>query len=95
MSACSALSFTGLAPNVVSCCVNFANQYGANIPDPPPPSGQVTVSPALGTFTFTWNFDSANQTGTVQCTDSPALLPCFVINAAISHTVQNCGGTPV
>lgn len=94
MSACSALSFTGLTPSVISCCVNTANQYGAGISNPPPPSGTVTVSISVGSFTFTWNFDGGNQTGTIQCTDSPALIPCFVINGAINHAVSDCGGTP-
>lgn len=94
MSACSPLSFTGLTPGVVTCLVNLANQYGANIPDPPPPSGEKSVSTSFGSFTFTWSFDTANQTGTIACTDSPTLMPCFVINGAASHAVQNCGGNP-
>lgn len=94
MSACPPLSFRGITPSVMSCCVKAANEHGANIPDPPPPSGQVTVSILVGSFTFTWNYDSANQTATIECTDSPFIITCGEIDSALTSTVQGCGGTP-
>lgn len=94
MSACSPVTASGLTPTVIGCCVNTANQYGAGIPNPPPASGSVTVSTSAGSFSFTWNFNSGNQTGSIECTDSPTLIPCFVINGAIKHAISDCGGTP-
>lgn len=90
---CSAQSFSGLTTAVISCCVRTANQYGANVPDPPPPTGNVTVSTRVGSFSFTWNFDTSAQTGTIQCTDKPGIIPCFVVTGGVSHAVQECGGT--
>jgi hypothetical protein len=87
--ACTALSFTGITPTVMSCCVKAANARGASIPDPPPPSGQASV----GSFTFTWKYDTGAQTATVQCTKKPFFVPCGVLNSALKSTVTGCGGT--
>lgn len=95
MSACPPLSFTGITPAVMSCCVNAANEQGANIPNPPPPSGKVTVSAGiLGSFTFTWTWDSGAGKATLQCTSSPFIVPCSTINSKVTSTVQGCGGSP-
>lgn len=94
MSACSAQSFTGITPAVMSCCVSAANSHGASIPNPPPPTGNVSVNSFLGTFTFTWNYNAAAQTATLQCTDSPWEIRCSTIENAITGTVTGCGGQP-
>ena len=94
MSDCSPLSFTGMTPGVVTCCVKLANQNGAGVPDPPPPSGSLAVPTSFGTFAFTWSFDGASETATIQCTDKPLLMPCFILDGAITHAVQKCGGRP-
>lgn len=87
--ACSALSFTGATPAVMSCCVKAANARGANIPDPPPPSGEA----AVGSFIFTWTYDAAAGTATVTCTRKPFYVPCAILNTALRSTVTGCGGT--
>jgi hypothetical protein len=90
--ACSEQSFTGLTPAVIGCCVDTANKYGAGIPNPPPASGSVSVHTRVGDFSFRWNFNTTAQTGTIQCTDKPGLIPCFVVTGGVSHAVQECGG---
>ena len=88
--ACPALSFTGITPAVMTCCLKAANARGASIPDPPPASGQTTV----GSFTFIWTYDKAAGTVTVRCTKKPRLVPCAIINGTLRSTVKGCGGTP-
>ncbi|HEU0302550.1 MAG TPA: hypothetical protein VFR37_24030 [Longimicrobium sp.] len=88
--ACSALSFTGVTPGVMSCCVKAASARGASIPDPPPASGEAVV----GSFTFTWTYDTGAQTATVQCIKKPFYVPCAILNSALRSTVKGCGGTP-
>lgn len=96
MSACPPLSFTGITPGVMSCCVKAANAEGADVPDPPPPSGQVSVDKGLllGSYTFTWSYDSGNQTATIQCTHHTSIFSCDMINDELTSTVRGCGGTP-
>ena len=88
---CPALSFTGITPDVMGCCVQAAQLRGARIPYPLPASGEVTV----GSFTFTWTYDKVARTATVQCTKKPRVVPCVVINGTLKGTIKECGGTPV
>lgn len=88
---CSAQSFTGLTSTVIGCCVDTANKYGAGIPNPPPATGSVTVTTRVGSFSFTWSFDTGAQTGTIECTDKPVFIPCFLVTGGVSHAVQECG----
>lgn len=88
--ACPALTFTGITPDVMGCCVQAAQLRGARIPYPLPDAGEVTVS----SFTFTWTYDKAARTMTVRCTRKPRLVPCAVVNGTLRSTVKGCGGTP-
>jgi hypothetical protein len=52
------------------------------------PIGTSTTDSAQG-FTVTWDYDGS--TITVQCTDSPMLVPCLAINAYIKSVANDCG----
>jgi hypothetical protein len=39
-------------------------------------------------FTVHWRYDAATQTLSIQCTDSPFLVPCSAINAEINNMVE-------
>ncbi len=41
-------------------------------------------------FTIAWNYNPSGQTVSLQCTDSPFIVPCSLINNFIDSTVQKC-----
>ncbi|HEX8168983.1 MAG TPA: hypothetical protein VF824_00410 [Thermoanaerobaculia bacterium] len=86
MSACPMQNFNGVTSEVWSCLVAQAAQYGVVINTP-----QGTASKSG--FTFTWNYNASSQTVAIQCTDSPTLVPCAVIDSKIQSIATGCGAT--
>ena len=41
-------------------------------------------------FTVHWNYDPTSQILSIQCTDSPFLVPCSTINSKINDEVEAC-----
>ena len=83
MSACAAQVFIGITREKFTCLQGKAAEQGIAIDD-----DQGTVS--KDGVTGTWNFDSASQTLTIQCTSSPFFLGCGTINGAIHNFVDSC-----
>ena len=89
MSACDVLNFKDFTSSVFECIRTTVKQeHNVDVPDTP--SGKVTAE----NFTFVWNWNQENSTATIQCTDSPWLVPCFAINSQITSVVTGCGGVP-
>ena len=89
MSSCGRLNFTNVSQSVFECIRATVNSdYNIEMPDQP--SGTVSTKG----FTVSWSFDFDNGNGWVECTDSPFLVPCSVINGQIQSIVTGCGGQP-
>lgn len=76
-------SYNNVTAAAWQCGIAAAEQYGVSI---------TTNSGSASTrgYSFTWSYDPGAQTLSLQCTDSPTIVPCFVINAAIDHAVTDC-----
>lgn len=85
MGACAMQSFNNVTAEVWQCGINAAKQYGVNITSN---KGQATKSG----FTVAWNYDPNTEICQLQCTDSPWIVPCSVINSQIDHAVNGCYG---
>jgi hypothetical protein len=83
MSACAMLSYNNVTPAAWQCGVAKAAGYGITISSN---SGSVTEKG----FTVKWNYNPAAQTCTLQCTDSPWIVPCSLINGTINDAVESC-----
>lgn len=83
MSACAMLSYNNVTQAAWNCGIQTAAQYGVTITTP---SGSATVNG----FTIAWNYNAAQQTLTLQCTDSPFWAPCSTINSHINDAVEQC-----
>ena len=85
MSACKALNFTGVTPDVWSC-----------IKDAVKSKTGITIDTNTGKaskwgFTVTWDYEPDAETLTIQCVDSPPLPTCSTINGAILSVGRGCG----
>ncbi len=83
MSACAMLTYNNVTPAAWQCGVQFAADHGVQITSN---QGSATVSG----FTIAWNYNPSGQTVSLQCTDSPFIVPCSLINNFIDSTVQKC-----
>jgi hypothetical protein len=83
MSACDQQKFYGVNDDSWTSIKQTAkDKYGVEIAD------------ACGTvchqgFSFSWTLD-ADQTLTVQCTDSPFFAPCASINEKVKELIAKC-----
>lgn len=82
MSACAMLTYN----NVTQAAWQSAQQavaakFGVQITTD---SGNATSDG----FTVHWNYDAARQMLSIQCTDSPFLVPCSAINSEINDMVE-------
>ena len=85
MSACPMLTFNNVTPAIWQCGVQAAANFGVIITGN---SGTVSKSG----FTVAWNYNPQAQTCQIQCTDSPFIVPCSLINATITNAVEQCYG---
>lgn len=83
MSACAMLSYNNVTPSAWQCGVNLAKNYGVNITSN-------TGSASSSGFTIAWNYNPGAQTLQIQCTDSPWIVPCSVINSKINSEIESC-----
>jgi hypothetical protein len=83
MSACAMLSYNGVTPTAWQCGISSAARYGVTITTN---AGSATASG----FTIAWNYDPTARTLSIQCTDGPLLVPCWLINRKINEAVEAC-----
>jgi hypothetical protein len=87
MSACEKLVFQNVDQPKFDCISqNVSSQVGVALSGP---SG----SASKDGFTVTWDFDVTQLTLAIQCTDSPFVVPCSLINSRIHALVAACGVT--
>lgn len=77
------LTYNNVTPAAWQCGVQLAASYGVTIT-----TNQGKAS-AKG-FTIAWNYDPSAQTLSLQCTDSPFIVPCSLINNFIDEKVHSC-----
>ncbi|MGE7414957.1 hypothetical protein [Methylobacterium tarhaniae] len=77
------LTYNNVTPSARQCGVQFAAEQGVQITSN---QGRATVKG----FTTAWNYDPSAQTVSLQCTDSPFIWPCSIINNFIDSTMHNC-----
>jgi hypothetical protein len=86
MAGCEAQTFSGITQEHFACLLQKAQSSGINI------SGNSGTASRDG-ITLTWNYDSASQVLTIQCTEKPIFLLCGVITSQINDLVNNCAGS--
>ena len=89
MAQCEEQSFEGIAPEHFAAFLAKGEEMGLPKPASDGPVGEATHSGV----TIRWNFDAAARTLTVQCTKSPAMLPCSFINSRIKEAVASILGS--
>jgi hypothetical protein len=83
MSACAMLTYNNVTPAAWQCGVQLAAGYGVTITTD---QGKASASG----FTIAWNYNPSAQTLSLQCTDSPFIVPCSLINNFIDDKVHGC-----
>jgi hypothetical protein len=83
MGNCAAQLFENITNEQFTCILGKAQAAGINI------TGNAGTASADG-ITIVWNFDSAAQTLSIQCTAAPFLVPCGTINSRIHDIVDSC-----
>ncbi len=79
MSHCPEIVATGITPEKYASLVATAQSQGLNL------TGETGNTSYQG-MDFSWNYDSAGQCLTIQCTNKPILGPCAMIESRIrSH----------
>jgi hypothetical protein len=84
MSACASQTFPGVSATKWACLKASISANGYPITTD---QGSTTDKG----FTIAWNYNSAAQTLTIQCTDSPWYAPCSAINAKIHDLFDQSG----
>lgn len=82
MSACSALSYTGVDADAWARVKALAAQQYAIAVD-----SDVGSASSAG-FTIGWDYDAGAQALEIQCTDSPWAVPCEAINAHLDAAIK-------
>ncbi len=83
MAQCEEQGFSGVTSAHFGAFIQKAEALGMPGLAGKGPQGQASA----GGFTIVWNFDEATSTLKVQCTETPMLLPCAMINSKIRETV--------
>lgn len=81
MSACAMLSYNGVTPSAWQSAIAIAATYGVAITTD-------TGSATADGFTIAWNYNPAQKTLSIQCTDSPFWAPCSEINGKINDAIE-------
>lgn len=83
MAQCEEQEFAGITSEQFRTFLEKAESMGI-----PGLAGQGNTGQASRSgVTIRWNYDPDSQQLTVQCTDSPMLLPCSLINSKIREAV--------
>ena len=91
MAQCEEQGFQGVTPEHFALFLLKGEHMGLPGLAGQGPSGVASHSGV----TIRWNYDAAAKTLIVQCTESPALLPCAFINSRIKEAVASITGSPV
>lgn len=82
MASCEAQTFNGITPEKWQILQAKATSNGIHL------NGDSGQAERQG-FTFTWNYDAASATLTIQCIDRPIWAPCSAINGQIQSMVDS------
>lgn len=80
---CETQTFTGISQDRFDCLTQAAQNTGVAI------AGNGGEASKDG-ITIRWQYDPASQVLELQCTGSPAFIPCGLINARIQAMVDGC-----
>jgi hypothetical protein len=80
MSTCPPISFDGVSATQYATLLQTAQSQGLNLVGE---SGSTTYQG----MDFSWNYDPAAQTLTIQCTAKPIFIPCSMIEAKVRSVV--------
>ncbi len=89
MAECQEQGFSGVTGEHFNMFLAKAEQLGIPGLANGGPSGQASHSGV----TIRWNYNAEAKTLSVQCTESPMLLPCALINNKIQAAVASVLGT--
>ena len=76
MSACPEIVATGVTPEKYQTLLATAKAQGLDL------SGE-TGSTSYQGLDFTWTYDAAGESLTIQCTGKPIFVPCSMIESRI------------
>lgn len=80
MSQCPPITFEAMTPEKYASLLQTAQSQGLAL------TGN-TGSTTYQGMTFTWNYDPATQSLTLQCTEKPIFIPCSMIESRIRGVV--------
>jgi hypothetical protein len=80
---CESQTFTGISQSRFDCLTQAAQNNGVAI------AGNAGEASKDGII-IRWQYDPAGQVLELQCTGSPAFIPCALINARIQAMVNAC-----
>jgi hypothetical protein len=81
MSQCAAQTFSNISPDKWAALQTKASRNDINLTGD---SGQATQQG----FTFTWRYDAASATLTIQCLEHPVWAPCGSVNSRVHDLVD-------
>jgi hypothetical protein len=81
MSACAAQTFSNISPEKWVTLQTKAAQNNINLEGD---SGQTSQQG----FTFSWQYDAASATLTIQCLEHPFWAPCGAVNGKVHDLVD-------
>lgn len=76
MSACPEIVATGITPEKYQTLLATAKAQGLDLTG-------ATGSTSYQGLDFTWTYDAAGQSLTIQCTGKPIFVPCSMIESRI------------
>ena len=80
MPSCPAITLTEITPDKYQSLLATAKAQGLDLTGT---DGSTTYQG----MDFTWHYDAAAQTLTVQCTDKPIFIPCAMIESRIRSLI--------
>lgn len=83
MSACAMLTYNNMTQAAWQSTQQAVAQYGIQIT-------RDSDSASSDGFTVHWSYNGATETLSIQCTDSPFLVPCSIINSKINDVIESC-----
>jgi hypothetical protein len=76
MPSCPPIAFNSMTAEKFAALIQTAQSQGLAITGP-------TGSTSYQGMSFTWNYDPATESLTLQCTEKPIFIPCSMIESRI------------
>ena len=92
MAKCDKLTFQDFTDDCIQALRQRVQSKG--VEDTSLPTGTTSGTASRAGFDIAWAYEPASQTLTIECTNSPFVVPCKIINAQIMSWISSCYPTP-